>query len=187
MQKASVLYRGFLYFCLNRYTLNLLQELSKKHQDWLKMAVKLGAEFPEDVVQDMYIKMHKYVDKPERILYEHREVNTFYVYVTIRSIVADHYKIEQRQPVYLSMEELMNCEEITFADLKKRQDIRETLEAIKDEMKEWHWYDKTMFDVYFGDDVSIRKLSDLTGISVSSIFNTLKNGKEKIKQALFND
>ena len=39
-----------------------------------------------ELVQEMYLRLHKYVDDPERIMYNDDEVNTFYVYVTLRNI-----------------------------------------------------------------------------------------------------
>ena len=53
--------------------------------------------------------------------------------------------------------------------------------------EEWHWYDKKMWKLYSQTDMSIRKLASETNISWVSIFNTLKNLKQEIKDKLEED
>ena len=52
---------------------------------------------------------------------------------------------------------------------------------------EWTWYDKRMWKLYSQTDMSIRKLADETKISWVSIFNTLKNLKQELKDKLQED
>jgi transcriptional antiterminator len=47
---------------------------------------------------------------------------------------------------------------------------------------DWHWYDKKIFALYHNTDMSIRTLADETKISARSIFNTLKNARERIQE-----
>ena len=51
------------------------------------MAKSFGVS-PEDaneLVQQMYIRITDYVSNPKKILYNEIEVNTYYVYVTLRN------------------------------------------------------------------------------------------------------
>jgi hypothetical protein len=34
-----------------------IQDIAKRHIEWVKMANYLGSDSPEDVVQDMYLKL----------------------------------------------------------------------------------------------------------------------------------
>jgi predicted DNA-binding protein YlxM (UPF0122 family) len=55
------------------------------------------------------------------------------------------------------------------------------------EVNEWHWYDHKMFEIYMNSDMSMRDISRETTISLSSIFNTIKNGKDRIKDRFKED
>ena len=55
------------------------------------------------------------------------------------------------------------------------------MEKIEAETMNWHWYDRMLFDTYLKDGRSMRKLSEETGISVTSVFTTLRNCKERIR------
>ena len=51
------------------------------------MAHSFGAgAYAEDVVQEMYLRLNKYVDDPERIMYND-EPNKLFVWVTLRNMV----------------------------------------------------------------------------------------------------
>jgi predicted DNA-binding protein YlxM (UPF0122 family) len=58
---------------------------------------------------------------------------------------------------------------------------------IDDIVSDWYWYDKKMWNVHFYDKKSMRKIAKETKISLSSIFNTLSNGKEKIRESVFEE
>jgi len=166
--------------------MNLLSILSKRHDDWLRMATKLGSESPEDIVQDMYLRLHKYVKNPERILYEHNEVNTFYVYCTIKNLVINEAREKTKGPELVGSEDIRRASDEAWHQEDYDYDTDEVLDIIESEIDGWYWYDKTLFNIYFfkEPEKSIRKLSEATTISTSSIFNTIKNGKEKIKYRL---
>ena len=53
---------------------------------------------PNELVQQMYVRINDYVDDPKKILYNETEVNTYYVYVTLKksfSIVLNNTKNRQ--------------------------------------------------------------------------------------------
>ena len=53
--------------------------------------------------------------------------------------------------------------------------------------KDWYWYDKKIFNIHFYNEMSMRKISRETKISLSSIFNTLSNVKQKIREGAINE
>ena len=61
------------------------------------------------------------------------------------------------------------------------------LERIEEEISTWHWYDSMLFKEYVDSGKSIRTLAKETKISRDSIFQTLKNCKERIKIAVGED
>ena len=58
---------------------------------------------------------------------------------------------------------------------------------ILDEINSWEWYDKMLFEIYRNEKTSMRKIAAKSNISLSSIFNTLKSWKKKIKDNVGED
>lgn len=163
----------------------LIDKLADKHEDWIRMAKSFGADIEQsnELVQSMYIRLVKYVDADsERIMYTKDEVNTYYVYVTLRNLFlsnAHSYKSDcdlddtskSSQKAYISQD----------LDLIFEQAHKVLFEKIDSIVNEWYWYDKKLWGIHFYDKVSMRGIAADTKISLSSIFNTLKNGKEKVR------
>ena len=163
----------------------LIDKLADKHEDWIRMAKSFGADIEQsnELVQSMYIRLVKYVDADsERIMYTKDEVNTYYVYVTLRNLFlsnAHSYKSDcdlddtskSSQKAYISQD----------LDLIFEQAHKALFDKIDAIVNEWYWYDKKLWGIHFYDKVSMRGIAADTKISLSSIFNTLKNGKEKVR------
>jgi len=163
----------------------LIDKLADKHEDWIRMAKSFGAdnEQSNELVQSMYVRLVKYVDADsERIMYTKDEVNTYYVYVTLRNLFLSNthsYKSDcdlddtskSSQKAYISQD----------LDLIFEQAHKALFDKIDAIVNEWYWYDKKLWGIHFYDKVSMRGIAADTKISLSSIFNTLKNGKEKVR------
>lgn len=63
--------------------MSILQEICKGHSKWVRMAQKFDYDNAEDLVQEMYLKIHNL---------NPTEVNEVYIYRTIKSIFVDEYK-----------------------------------------------------------------------------------------------
>ena len=63
--------------------MSILQEICKGHSKWVRMAQKFDYDNAEDLVQEMYLKIHNL---------NPTEVNEVYIYRTIKSIFVDGYK-----------------------------------------------------------------------------------------------
>ena len=159
--------------------MSLLELLAQKHQDWIRMVQSFGcpAHLSEDIVQEMYLRMHKYVSKPERIMYNETEVNTFFVYITLRNMYADYTKAKNK----ISYTDDLPASRYDTDPVEREDALEGLVDAIWAEVDTWHWYDKKLFTVYINSGMSMRDLSSETTISLRSIFNTLKNAKERIQ------
>jgi len=159
----------------------MLEALAEKHKDWLKMLNSFGCErnLAEDIVQEMYLRLHKYVEDPERIMYG-EEVNTYFVYITLRNMYATIQRMK-RKVTFVSIEELP--EELVFEEpnIESLEEFDNLIDTIWGNVEDWHWYDKKLFEIYHNSPMSIRSIAEETKISARSIFNTLKNGKERIQ------
>ena len=147
------------------------------------MARSFGAdqELAQDIVQEMYVRLYKYVEDAEKIMYNEKEVNTFFVYVTLRNMYTSLMKAKARfEFVDVSTLE----DELVFeeANIEAETELQTLYEEIWETADDWHWYDKKIFHLYHNTDMSIRTLADETKISARSIFNTLKNARERIQE-----
>lgn len=63
--------------------MSILLEICNRHSKWVRMAQKFDYDNAEDLVQEMYLKIHNL---------NPTEVNEFYIYRTIKSIFLDDYR-----------------------------------------------------------------------------------------------
>jgi len=174
----------------------MLEILSKNHNTWVAMGLSIG--IPEDIVEDFvhetYLRLNKYIDNPEKIMYNETEINKFYVYVTIKNLWSDYSKAKSKYVIY-SIDNYTNdyvfdsSDRVVYEEVNyEREEAEEyILRKINQEVESWdHWYDKKLFKLYYKTDMSMRKLAKETKISVTSIFNSCKNYKE-ILQSKFGE
>ena len=177
----------------------ILNILANRHDEWVKMAksFKLNSEDANEIVQEMYLRMYDYTKDVDRIMYNKKEINTFYIYITMRNIYYSRFlqfgKAVKNKKIYLFSE--FNRDDIhklyeevvedynDFIDnYEKKVKLEELFNVIDKEIDDWYWYDKKLTRLYFNTKMSMRDISKETKISLSSIFNTLTNAKEKIRK-----
>lgn len=153
----------------------ILDLLAKRHDEWVAMAKTLNAPAPEDLVQDMYLRIHRYVKDPERIMYG-EQVNTFFVFVTLRNLNNTQIKNNKYTPLEFDLQAPQD-------DMQLEEAFNDLFEKLWTEVASWHWYDRKLFEYYHNNPkATIQKIADQSNISARSIWNTLNNGKQKIKE-----
>lgn len=174
---------------------NILDILANKHNEWIKMAksFKLNNNDANELVQEMYLRMYDYTKDVNRIMYNEKEINTFYIYITLRNLYyskCSSYKrknikvftdIDQEKYNYIINNIAYNEDEIN-KNYNKKVDLEALYDKIDEIIDDWYWYDKKLTKLYLSTNMSMRDISKETKISLSSIFNTLTNAKEKIRQ-----
>lgn len=60
--------------------------------------------------------------------------------------------------------------------------IIESTKPYFDYIATWDYYDQMLFSVYLKKGISMRKMSRESGISFTSIYNSIKNCKNKLRQ-----
>jgi len=164
----------------------VIKILAEKHKDWIYMAKSFGVSDDDanELVQQMYIRICGYVKDVSKIMYNEDEVNTYYVYVTLRNLYLSNFHKLGNKFVYsedLPVDKVDSIEYIAVNEEEKQRFDR-IIDKVEDIVDEWYWYDKRVFNIHFYDQMSMRKIARETKISLSSIFNTLSNGKKKIKE-----
>ena len=156
-----------------------LEKIAQKHKDWLRIVKSFGCEGDkcEDIVQEMYIKVHTLISNGTDISYGD-EINHFYIYRILRSLFIDlcrkEAKITKVNVEYL--EKFVEEEEV-----KQYKDIEGKMKELDSVLDKIYWYDKKVFDLISGG-MSIAELSKNSGISYYSLHNTYKNVKNLIKE-----
>lgn len=145
---------------------------------------KCSDDTANEIVQEMYIRLSKYVDEPERIMYNQQEINTYYVYVTMRNIYLTSLQKKNRTIQYIELKDNRNHED---ADIEREKALQKVVDNIKKRVDTWYWYDKKLWDIHFERQMSMRAIASATTISLSSIFNTLKANKKKIRDEFGED
>ena len=158
-----------------------LEKIASKHKDWVRIVKSFGCDGDkcEDIVQEMYLKVHTLIKKGIDISYDD-DINHFYIYRILRSLFIDLCRKEKKITKvnieylerYVQEEEATNDKDI----LGKMQQLNNLLDKV-------YWYDKKVFDL-ISDGMSIAELSKKSGISYYSLYNTYKNVKSLIKQEI---
>ena len=180
--------------------MRVIDLLAQKNDDWIRMAksFKITDDQANEIVQEMYLRINDYVKDVNKIMYDDKQINTFYVYITLRNIYYSNFyntgkNIKNRKVIYFSdivdkddssklakymIEDPEEAENI----IDKKIKLDNLIDKIEDEINSWYWYDKKMTKLYMNTKMSMRDISKETKISLSSIFNTLTNAKEKIRK-----
>jgi len=156
--------------------MKLLDKLAERDADWLRMSQSFGLEedSARELVQEMYVHLYNKTTY-DKIKYGDDDVNTFFVYVTLRNLYYD----KQRKKVIFS--ELPSSIE-DEPDIRNKETLENLLSDLAETIDNMHWYDQKIFEIYYGDGETIRELSEGSRISSSSIFNTIKNVRKKIQK-----
>jgi len=191
------------------------EEVTKYHTEWINIMKGFGAkDKAEDIVQDVYIRILEGADKEK--LFCDGKLNKAYVYFALRNTWINHVRKQRSNRDNKNRIELVHFPKLygsqysdygynifsskwgysecvaafnednplSFDKLDKYEII---LKKINEEIDSWHWYDSMLFSFYVSSGKSIRTLAKETKISRDSIFQTLKNCKTRIKNAIGED
>tara|TARA_R110000796_G_scaffold216460_1_gene332479 strand:+ start:777 stop:1325 length:549 start_codon:yes stop_codon:yes gene_type:complete len=163
-----------------------LAKVAERHTEWINIIKGFGEyEYAEDLVQEAYIVLYKYANE-EKVIKDN-VVSRGYLYFTLRSLYFQFYK-NKRKIKKVSLDNEEYSQEVEYIDsLDEEVAYNKICELIDDHIEDWRWYEKKLFTLYRDSDLSIRGIAKETNISWVSIFNTLKNAKQELKQKFQDD
>lgn len=183
--------------------MQVLKKITTKHKVWVAFLVRLGCNYDtaEDLVQEMYIKVIRFLKKNEL------DDNYYiYVYVVLRNLFIDLKRQEKRSPVITNTDLIhKGTKEYTKYNLEKDAKIEEQLVVInnwlnetdvlkEDFSKVWSnkekseaFYLRKIFQEIFQKGMSIREFSKQTNIKYYSLYNTIKIIKKQIRKKYYED
>ena len=161
-----------------------LEIVAKQHKEWIRIVKSFGEKnYAEDIVQQSYLNLHKYAE-PDKVI-ENGKIRRGYMYFTLRTTYYLFYN-QKKKVRKVSIDDGI-LQLIQSDNIKENDAYNKICQKVDDELENWHWYDKKLFILYRDSGLSIRKLAAETKISWVSIFNTLKNAKNIIKEKLGED
>ena len=157
----------------------VLSLLAEYHNKWLANVNALINDEniqAEDIVQDMYLKIHSskdeiinkaIVDSKPHIGYVNKVLYTMYLKAqkeeSLKTELKDNHTVEEKQP------------EINKFNIEKK---------IDEIVNSFYWFDRKLFNLYRKEFHTIRSLSKATKISHVVVHNTISKCKKKIKRKL---
>jgi DNA-directed RNA polymerase specialized sigma24 family protein len=161
-----------------------LEQVAKHHKEWVKTIQKLGEyDYAEDLVQESYIALMKYADE-SKLIDANNNVRKGYMFFTLRSLYYQYYnkkKLVNKVP-------FDGCWELfDDSNIEEQNAYNDICLMIDEEIDNWHWYDKKLFKLYRDTDMSMRDIASETNISLISIFHSIKNYKEILKNKFEKD
>lgn len=164
----------------------MLEKLAVHHALWIKMLVNLGCqvEDAQDLVQDMYIRLHTLVKDPDRIMYGN-DINRHYVWITLRNMYFSSIKKKRKITFY----ELRDSDDVEALDYNTLED--DAFESITSQINtiisSWTVYDKRLFELYFMQGLSLRAISKGSKIGLTSIHRSVLKYKKILQDNLSED
>lgn len=173
----------------------MLEKLGKNHSLWIKMLINMGCDYvtAQDLTQEMYLRMHRLITDQKKIMYNDEEVNRFFVYIVLRNMYSDYMKAKNKFITfeYLETDSVEEQANDNFVQEMEDFDSQDGLEAISravnSEISSWRRYDAMLANMYFKGDLSLRDIANGSGISLTSIFNSVKKYKQRIRHLLMED
>ncbi|MBC7524801.1 MAG: sigma-70 family RNA polymerase sigma factor [Flavobacterium sp.] len=134
----------------------------KNHKKWINVVRNFGEDFfAEDIVMEAYL----YIDKKEN-------VNDNYFWSLLRSLTVNLQRQKKKHQLNELTDNLTIFDEV-YSETQCKGYILEFIDT-------WYWYDKKLY-LLVKSGYSMRKIARETGIGFNSIYNTVKNCEQKIK------
>ena len=161
---------------MNQY--KWLEEVAKHHKEWVNTIQKMGEfDYAEDIVQESYIALIKYADAT-KLIDVNGDVRKGYMLFTLRSLYYQFYNKKKK----INKVSFDGCWELfDDSNIEEQEAYHNICLLIDEEIENWGWYDKKLFKIYRDTDLSMRDISKETTISLISIFHSIKNYKEILR------
>lgn len=145
----------------------MLEVLCKNHELWIKMALQISKdkELSNDLVQDMYLKLHK----------ANKDISEGYVYFTIKSIFLD---LKKKKSEVVKEESYFSHLKSNETDYEKESDFEFKINKINKAYSELKPIEQLVVEKSY--EIGFRKLSRESGIGIGTINRYRNRFKDKL-------
>lgn len=157
----------------------------KRLTGFIKSYTDGSYEVASDIVQMVFLKLLELESEGRTNFYEDDSLNFFYVY---RSCIntALKYQRAKRKIDKVSIEDLHFDFRLDHPYPEEREAMEKLINYMEEDLKDLHWYDSKMIKIHM-EGTSMNKIHRETDIGLTSIKNTIKNGKARIYNNLRED
>ncbi len=158
-----------------------LEILNTKHAEWVDMVRTFGEyTYCEDLVQETYLRIHQANAQDRAVI--NGKANKGFMYIALRNNHINFAKQKAKVKKYQIEDFKMTSRDEAPTDWYIANDILEA--KIRSVMENWHWYDRQLFILVATGPDSMRKISRDSRISLSSISNTIKKCRKRLRDEL---
>ena len=167
--------------CKSNHTLITLDDIAKRHVEWVKISKYVGAKPDEidDIIQTMYLKLGEIQLKEgslDRFANYNGTINTIYLFKMIHNAFIDIKRAENKTiPHQDQFNPVESPEMAEYAHGALMDEVKKAIDELRD-------YDQMLLELHFVYGHSMRDIEKRTGIPTHSVFNSIKNAKQFIKQ-----
>ena len=171
-------------------SMSWMEKVGSHHDEWLRYIRTMGATtHAEDLVQEMYLRLYKY-DCGDKVILENGRVHKSYIW-TVLSNIFKSYKTSKGKFHFVNIDDCLGLE-VELFDNEAEEAYERILQKMFREIDNLdsdgkYAYNKEMLELYAGSAMSMRQISSVTKISLTSIFNTLKQCKVYLSDELRED
>lgn len=173
----------------NRDQTGMLEFLATKNKDWVRIAQSFtgNLEDAQDLVQEMYIRVYEAGKTKAEISYGN-DVNRYFVWTVLFNMHKTDYRKGNSYKAIKTYPLLEQDD--TFADNytgEKQESFEVIMDKITDLVSSWNINHRQIFELYYMQGQSLRKISKGTGIGLSWIHAEVKEIREKLIAELGED
>lgn len=155
----------------------------KRLTGFIKQYTDGSYDIASDIVQMVFLRLLELEQEGRTNFYEDDSLSFFYVY---RSCINTALKY-QRAKKRINKVDIDDLENHSYETYPEERDAMEKLILMMEkEMEDMHWYDSKMIRIHMEGN-SMNKIHRETDIGLTSIKNTIKNGKAKIYDQIKED
>jgi DNA-directed RNA polymerase specialized sigma24 family protein len=141
-----------------------------------------GSELTDDLYQECILILLEYKD-PNKIqeLINNNQLKYFFISIVIRQYVSTTSPFHTKYRKHAANTSDVDVYQMPVQDEEYDHDIDTLINYINKEKDTEAWYTKKMIELKFNENMSYRDISKMTGIPVTSCFNTINTFRKKVK------
>jgi RNA polymerase sigma factor (sigma-70 family) len=161
----------------------MLEIISSYHNRWISILEKFGCkDYSEDLVQEMYIRVHKYGKENKVIL--NGSVNFSYIYFMLKNIYLDFIREKNKIKIVEDFEFLKIVQNEEEKDYETELIF---INSFDTKINQLPHYDKILFTLRYKHKKTFREIEKNTGISKDELCKDWKRIRMNLNEELIND
>ncbi len=158
--------------------MNILEKAYQKHNTWINICKSFGLNryYSEDLVMEMYVKLHYITEKGTDITYGKDDLNYYYIFKILYTMFLQ-LKKKQNKVRFVDEDVLQHIEGVEAVEFKQME------KKFNEEFEKLHWYDQKVFEIV-ASGTKISELSRKTTITYISLYNTYTKVKKLLKKKI---